>query len=154
MTSSNITFMLFGAMLCAIGVLASALADRVRGIYRANREAHPEWSEWVEEPVAAPRARRPRATKAADTIFVPDEPLRAVDPVELIHTKPASLRRAPRSESKAAEGAEDVIAALVAAGYKKAIATEAAWGCGPAERSSVEEWTRAALRSCAKGGVS
>ena len=44
--------------------------------------------------------------------------------------------------------------ALVAAGYKKPVATEATWACGAGERASIEGWTAAALRRCARGGMS
>lgn len=145
----NTLWMLLGAALVSLGVLASALADRVRGLHRPKRSDDPEWSEWAEEPVVAPRARRPRTASAADTVFVPDEP------VELLRARSTKPARAFRPEPKepTPDGAEDVIAALVAAGYKKPIATEATWGCSAAERASVEEWVRAALRRCARRGA-
>jgi len=124
--------MLFGATLVTFGVLASALADRIRGI-RLAREA-------------APRESRRVA-----------EPLRVIESesVELLPSLPKPERsRAPRSETKMQTAADDVIAALVAAGYKKPIATEATWGCSAADRETIEGWTRAALRRCAQGGVS
>jgi hypothetical protein len=66
-------------------------------------------------------------------------------PVEALRpTKP----HAPRPST---DGAEDVVAALVAAGYKKQIAADAALACSGAERATIEDWTRAALRRCARG---
>lgn len=59
--------------------------------------------------------------------------------------------RAARAEPS---GGDDVIAALVAAGYKKATATEATWACSAAERATVESWTASALRRSARGGAS
>jgi hypothetical protein len=123
--------LLLGAALVAIGVLAAALADRIRG-HRPARE------------VTAPRASRPAAPAA--------DPIRVVEPADLL-PRPAAPKR--RAESpKAQDGADEVIAALVAAGYKRPIATEAVWSCGPDDRASVEDWTRAALRRCARGGMS
>lgn len=40
----------------------------------------------------------------------------------------------------------DVVSALVAAGYSKRVATEAAGTGEPDQRSTIESWTRAALR--------
>ena len=126
-TCMNALSMLFGAALVALGVLAAALADRIRGL-RVAREA---------------ASRPPRMV-----IPVVEQP----EPVRQAAPKP----RAPRQEAKqsAAEGGDDVIAALVAAGYKKPIATEATWACSSAERATVEGWTASALRRCARGGMS
>ena len=132
--------MLFGAALVAIGVLAAALADRIRGlrISRDAREAAPRRA-------ASVAAHSPRAT------------IPVVEHSEYRGTPaPVKQPRAPRAEPKvpSPEGGEDVIAALVAAGYKKAIAAEAAWACSTGERTTVETWTAAALRRCARGGMS
>ena len=140
----NALSMLFGAALVALGVLAAALADRIRGL-RIARDARE----------AAPRERVSRATS------VPAPPARPAIPVvehaELLRSTPPKPPRAPRAEPKVAaspEGGDDVIAALVASGYKKPVATEAAWACSAAERATVEGWTAAALRRCARGGMS
>lgn len=140
MQLSNVLPMLLGAALVAVGVLAAALADRIRGL-RVSREV-------------APRERASRAQGAPAAISV-------VDPGDLLRAAPAAAPakppRAQRAESRSAasaEGGEDVIAALVAAGYKRPIATEATWACGAGERASIEGWTRAALMRCARGGVS
>lgn len=136
---------LLGATLVAIGVLATALADRIRGI-RLTRE------------VSAPHERARRTIAA--TVPADAEPLRVIDRVQPSRTSSASKperAKPPRVESRVqvgAEGAEDVIAALAAAGYKKPTATEAAWACSVAERATIEDWTRAALRRCAQGGLS
>ena len=139
MQLSNILFMLFGAALVAVGVLSSALADRLRGI-RLIREAQPR-----------DRASRGQTTPAVATV---DAAIgRAVDAP--VATTARALR--PRADLKpvaATEGGEDVIAALVGAGYKKPIATEATWACSAAERATVEAWTASALRRCARGGLS
>ena len=135
--------MLFGAALVAIGVLAAALADRIRGV-RISRDA----SE------SAPRERASRAASVPAARSV----IPVVEHAELLRSTPAPAKpsRAPRTESKSAgpEGGEDVIAALVEAGYKKTIATDAAWACSAGERATVEIWTAAALRRCARGGMS
>jgi hypothetical protein len=49
--------------------------------------------------------------------------------------------------------AEDVIAALQCAGYKKSLATQAALSCTAHEQLSPETWMTAALRRCAQGGA-
>ena len=133
--------MLLGAALVALGVLASALADRIRGL----------------RPVPQARETSPLTSRA--------RPLRASVPVvetsDLIQpAAPRPLQGRLRAEPKPPtslprdERGEDVIAALVAAGYKKPIATEAAWACSTTDRTTVERWTAAALRRCARGGLS
>jgi hypothetical protein len=140
MQLSNILFMLFGAALVAVGVLSSALADRIRGI-KLSRETQPR-----------ERAGRAQSVAAAVPVVVPAELLRATPSVAA-----AKPPRVPRAESKpvvATDNGEDVIAALVGAGYKKPIATEATWACAAAERATVESWTASALRRCARGALS
>jgi hypothetical protein len=133
----NIPSMLLGAVLVAIGVLAAALAERIRGP-RITREA-------------ASRARTSRTPSVSAAIPV-------VEPVELFRmqppvAKPHVPRPAPASAPKT-EGGDDVIAALIATGYKKPIATEATWACSATERATLEGWTVAALRRCAQGARS
>lgn len=126
MTVTTAIDVLFGAALVAIGVLASALADRIRGI-RAERKAQ-------ERGTRAGSVVEPEAPRSAPTPPKPEKP------------------RAPRVDGDTV--ASDVVSALVAAGYKKPVATEAVWSCGAHERGSIELWTRAALRRCASGGPS
>jgi len=122
---------LFGAALVAIGVLASALADRIRGI----------------------RAERKTQERGVRVVPPPPEPTRAVQESKRC-TPTLEQGKAPRSSSIRDAVASDVIAALVASGYKRPVATEAVWSCGLHERASIEVWTRAALRRCASGGPS
>lgn len=132
MTATDAVHILFGAALVAIGVLASALADRIRGLRIARESA---------------RERTGRHQSAPPAIPV-------VDPSELLRAAPGPKPRAARPETKDASNVgEDVITALVAAGYKKAIATEAAWACNLTERSTIESWTAAALRRCGRGAA-
>ena len=133
---TNALYMLLGAAFVAIGVLAAALADRIRGIKLA-REAAPR------EPRTARTPSAPAAIPVVD--------------VELLRAAPAKPSRTPRPEPKVAaiaEAGDDVISALVAAGFKKPVATEATWACTAAERATVEIWTATALRRCARGGMS
>lgn len=112
--------MLLGAALVALGVLAAALADRIRAL--------------------TPRGAVPRAEIAPGT------------PTIDATAEPAPIKiRATRAETKIQHynSSEDVVAALVAAGYKKAFAAEAAKSCSGSERATIEDWTRAALRRCA-----
>lgn len=106
-------------------VLLPALADRIRGI-RPEREVS---------------STRPR------TAAMPS-------PAPIATVKPAKVR-IPVVPVQDDGGPEDlVITALVGAGYKKSVATSAARACGPAERQSIETWTAAALRNCARGSAS
>lgn len=137
MTLSNVLLMLLGAALVAIGVLAAALADRIRGL-RAPRERHAievdDFDFDLPPPPAKPKVRRHASPSPADTIFVPDAPAPALG-----------------KDKQQSAVADEVVAALVAAGYKKAVATEAVWSCGHAERATVETWAATALRRCARG---
>lgn len=112
----GILYMAFGALLVVSGVLAAALADRIRGI----------------------RAQR--------TPVTPRERAETVRPAPA----PTPARRVPIPVTPATDDMNDVIAALVAAGYKKPVAAAAALGCTGQERASLESWTRAALRRCAQ----
>lgn len=146
MTLIQVLYMLLGAALVAVGIFAAALADRIRGI-RLTRQAHArtladnEMPRFV-APVSAPTKPRARAAvksspSPADTIFVPDSPAAV----------------STNGKRQSAE-ADDVIAALVLAGYKRPVATEAVWSCGQTERATVESWAGAALRRCAREGLS
>jgi hypothetical protein len=137
MTGTTILSMLFGAALVAIGVLAAALADRIRGI-RAQRDRTATAT--VPRNLAPRGARQPIEVIEPEPVPTPAKPERA-----------RGARVVPPVERLAAD---DVIAALVGAGYKKPIATEATWGCSAIERVTIEAWTRAALRAAAKGGQS
>jgi hypothetical protein len=145
MQLSNILFMLLGAALVAIGVLSSALADRIRGI-KLVREAQPREraSRGQTLVVAAVDAAVARAADAP-----------VATPAELPRATTAKTQ-APRSRADlkpgaVTDGGEDVIAALVGAGYKKSLANDATWACTLSERVTIENWTRAALQRCIKG---
>ena len=132
--TAAVLYMLLGAALVASGILASALADRIRGV------------KLVQE---APSARPIRERLAPTVAAIP------VVEVE-VHPAPAPAKapRVTRPETKTEDGSADVIAALIEAGYKKSIATDAAWACTAAERATVEGWATSALRRCARGGLS
>jgi hypothetical protein len=134
-TEGAVLNMLLGAALVALGVLVTALADRVRG-QRALRET-------------VLRESVPRGKSTPTNIIQGVEYVARHRPTPAAPTKesPTSAVQ-PRSR---ADGGEDVVAALVAAGYKRQIAAEAAWACGATERATAEDWTRAALRRCARG---
>lgn len=119
---TGVLYALLGGALVILGVLASAVADRVRGI-RVNSK-HPTSAVAVE-----PMRARPR----------PD---------------PEVIRQARRAFESTLPGEHDVVAALVASGYKRAVAAEAARGCDAADRSTIESWTAAALRRAGKGAPS
>lgn len=119
MTGAAALHMLLGAALVALGVIAAALADRIRGL-RVTRETE--------------RSRRA--------------------PIEVVESRPEPKTKSALTGQKAQGMADEVIAALIATGYKKPAASEAVWGCTAQERETIEHWTRAALRRCAKGGLS
>ena len=108
-----------------IGVLATALADHIRGLHVARKTIRQE------QPV-----------------------LEGITPIRTGPAKP----RATAPETKAQSWPRDavdrttdmqvVVTALICAGYKKQIATEAACACSANERVTVEDWIRAALRRC------
>jgi hypothetical protein len=128
---TGLAHMLLGAMLVAVGVLAGGLADRLRGIHHRREFT----------------IRPDRARRAATASFALVD---AVEP-ETRSTIPTWRRyraRDPRAASDPPDhdGADDVIAALVAAGYNKRAAAGAVQACDVSERGSLEDWTRAALR--------
>lgn len=108
---NDLAHILLGAALVWLGVIAGALADRIRSISRKTSTERAE------------RTPRSRATA----------PARGV-PVTSAH------------ESMA----RDVTAALVTAGYDKAIAASAVAACAGSETATIEGWTRAALRRALK----
>ena len=64
------------------------------------------------------------------------------------------IRQARQAFESSLPGEHDVVAALVASGYKKAVAIEAARGCAATDRVTIEGWTAAALRRAGKGAPS
>ncbi len=135
MQLGNVLFVLLGAGLVSIGVLTTAIADRIRGI--CPRRAHTAVRE------SAPRAVTPRAARL---------PIEVVDLAPTPSPRPKA--KPPSTESKMPAMADEVIAALVDAGYKKSLATDAAKNCSQAERATIESWMCAALRHCTRGGMS
>jgi len=125
MTASTILDVLLGAGLVVLGFLASALADHIRGL-RTERQQTPHPEEIHPRPRAVVAETRPVVLPAA----------------------PRSSPRPPRSE------ADDVVRALVGAGYRRQLAVEAVARCDDAARATIEGWTRAALRYCARGDAS
>lgn len=138
---TDLAHVLLGAVLVAIGVLAGGFADRLRGI-RFTRATPPH------DRSGCSVRPSPAAIDAGES--------RQLEPTRSSPQAPSRGRRllADGARPPESDDADDVINALVAAGYKKLVATEAARGCREAERVTVEQWTRAALRRCAKGAVS
>ena len=118
---NDVLHMLLGAALVCLGILATALADRVRQL-RITRRNSPG--------AAASIARRPNLGITR-------------------HTSPKAPARAASKPIATVPGSEDVIAVLQGAGYKKALATQAALACTEQEQRSPESWMAAALRRCA-----
>lgn len=103
---ANLLPMLIGAGLVAFGVIAGAVADRIRGV-RTMR-------------VPAPR-------------------------------KP-SIAQGPMTSAQT-DMAAKVVVTLVTAGYDKRTAAEAVAACASSECSTIESWTRAALKRCTRREV-
>lgn len=108
--SMTLPSMLLGAVLVFLGVLASALADRIRGI-----RLH--------------LGRVPRELRE------PREPREPHEPRD--HRVVTDAHRKLRA---------DVIAALVQSGFTKPEAAKAVDACPGAVQSTIEAWTRSALR--------
>jgi hypothetical protein len=147
---NNVLFMLLGTGLVTVGFLAAAYAERIRGA-RAMKI--------LERPTTRPQEQQ--ASRPSSTI----------EPAAMSHARssahremtnaPAEMPRTPTITriSRATRQAppspgDEVVAALIAAGYKRTIAAEATWACGEAERTTIENWTVSALRRCAQGGPS
>jgi hypothetical protein len=83
--------------------------------------------------------------------------LRAMHAAHVPAREPAparEIKRAAAAVEAPSPGSDDVVAVLIAAGYRKPLAAKAVAACTPSEQSSPESWTRAALRRCATGGAS
>jgi hypothetical protein len=148
---NNVLFMLLGAGLVIIGVITTAYAERIR----ASRSM-----ETAKSPTTHGQERRP-----------PRPPVITIEPAEMPRTRspapretdagppempriPAVTRTARAPRQTTSNSGDDVVAALMAAGYKRTIATEATWACGEAERTTIEHWTASALRRCGRGSLS
>ena len=123
---TSVLYTLLGGALVVVGVLAASVADRVRGL-RVARE--PRYRQ-----LAAAPAEPPRAGDAGGTAEV--------------------IQRARKPFGSGSAVEQDVVTALVASGYKKTTAAEAARGCTAADRATIESWTAAALRRAGKGELS
>lgn len=120
----NIGFMFIGAVLVTIGVLGAALADRIRGVKLERKRAVSAASTIWETPPSTYYAGPDKAAVARAK--KPAAPMITVDPM-----------------------LDEVVDLLVGTGYKKPTALVAANGCTPAERATIESWSRAALRRAA-----
>lgn len=144
---SNVLLILLGAGLVSVGFLTAALAERIRSTPEPREP--PPLRNSHEPRETAPR---PQMNRAQRETLIP-----VIGGAELLRPTAAPRpARAPRTEPKVAtsEGGDDVVAALMAAGYNKPIAAEATWACSVTERATIEGWTASALRRCARGGVS
>ena len=155
----DILFMLIGAGLMAAGYLTAALAECLRSFHaeepcelpspEEKQRSVSQASDSLDQP-AMPRARTVTRNVPKSTTNKALPP--TIDqPPEMPRTP--TITRAARSEAKTTTPGNDVIAALVAFGYKRTIAAEATWNCNVTERGTIEDWTAAALRRCAVGGV-
>ena len=108
---NDVVNLLLGAALVVIGVVAAALADRIRGV-RSTRESGPRAA-----------ATGSKAFASRDTSISANDVVR-----------------------------QEVIGALVTAGFPKRAAAAATAGCTPEQRTTPEAWTRAALTALRAGG--
>jgi hypothetical protein len=147
---SNVLFILLGASLVAVGVLTTALAERLRGNAPTEEKRPQAPRTVVAEPTEMPRT--PTVTRSAREVT----PLVTPPATGTEMPRTPTVTRVARAETKITSPGlgENVISALVAAGYKRTMAAEATWACDKTERASIGAWTAAALRRCAPGGVS
>ena len=171
MTGIAVLDMLLGGALVAAGFLSAALADRIRGL-RVSRERAPTSSrEQVVRAVSARPAIGEVETARQDASSCRVECFQAPHVVGMMGKTRTSVEasQAPHvmgMVGKTGTSVDEkidpidprlepvVVAALVAAGYKRSFAVGAVQGVGPHERATIEGWTRAALRRCARGGAS
>jgi hypothetical protein len=139
MSFTTVCQILLGSLLVVLGMFASAVADRIRGL-RARLSALPFAQP---EPLVArqPNRRIPRP------FIPPGPPIASAPPIH--GAAPPQVMAAIKSKKSPDEiMADDVLSALVAAGYTKRIAETAVKACIGDERATTETWVRAALRRC------
>jgi hypothetical protein len=147
---NDVAHVLLGAALAAIGVVATAVADRIRGGARRGGNVAPDArppSIALPQPmvrVPVPTSAKPRGVRASVPRTSP-----SLSPSDTI-----SGRSFPAEVKRHSAIADEVIAALVASGHRRPIATAAVWACNQDARGTVESWTFAALRHCAQGVTS
>ena len=151
---NNALFLVLGAGLMAIGVLTAAFAERIRSSRQLEtgrsetrgqeRRAHPSIITIADTPEMPRSPTVTRATAKSQT---------ASDSTEMPRS-PTVTRASRASRAATPNLGDDVIAALVATGYKRPIAAQATWACDDAERMTIELWTAAALRRCGQGSLS
>jgi hypothetical protein len=128
MTLNEIQFLLIGAALVAVGVVASAIGEHIRG-WRFAREYRRE----ARRDDMAPEHKRERRNAPVHGVPVTDVPRDAK----------------PSNDAAHHAMAKEVIAALAASGFPKRAAAAAVAACADHERVTLEIWMRAALRRCA-----
>lgn len=141
---NDVLHILLGAALVSVGFLVAALAERIRG-RRPAREVPAQ-----RERTSASRVQPPTPLPAHQS----PQSIPVVGPSDILRSGARRSRLGAETKASATTGGDDVIAALVASGYKKPVATEATWACSDTERATIEGWTAAALRRCARGGLS
>lgn len=109
---NDVAHLALGGALVMVGVVAAAIAERIRGV-RPTRDSAPR----------GVATTIPKAVATRDTSIASDD------------------------------AQQEVIGALVSAGYPKRVATAAASRCTPEQRTTTETWMRAALRRCAQAEV-
>jgi hypothetical protein len=129
----HIPAMLLGATFVLIGVLGSALADRIRGLrVTARRDLQPQ-RETLKQPQKAGSPVHDGRQRAR----VQNEFDRRIA-IPVVHTVLDT-------------SSEDVVALLVSSGYAKPLAMKAVASCSAQERATQEQWVVAALRRVAGG---
>lgn len=152
---NNALFLLLGAGLVAIGVLTAAFAERIRN----SRQLETRRSDTREQERRAPRPSiititdAPEMPRSPTITRTPARSQTASDSTEMPKS-PTVTRAARAARTTTPNFGDDVIAALVATGYKRPIATQATWACEEAERVTIELWTAAALRRCGQSNLS
>lgn len=152
---NNALFLLLGAGLMAIGVLTAALAEHIRN----SRQLETRRADTREQERRAPHpsiitiADAPKMPRSPTITRAPARSQTASDSTKMPRF-PTVTQAASAARTATPNFGDDVIAALVATGYKRPIATQATWACEEAERVTIELWTAAALRRCGQGNFS
>jgi len=134
MTFTVVCQILLGSLLVVIGMIGSAIADRIRGIVRRRLLVAQS------EPLVA-RQRNRRVPRP----FIPGSPIASAPPIPGA-AAPQVMALVKSKKSPDEIMADDVLAALVASGYTKRIAEVAVRSCIGDERATTETWVKAALR--------
>lgn len=141
MSLTTVCQILLGSLLVVVGMIGSAIADRIRGIVRGRIPALAGAQTVPSLPPRAPRTSSQRPFVSGSLIAAAPPFAAAPNPAPV--PLPQPKKKAPGPDEIMLD---DVLAALVSAGYTKRIAETAVNACVGDERATTETWVKAALR--------